>query len=499
MKKLSIYLFLATALISLLGCKKDNYPGGVVSPYISIFDVRDIYKGTDVTLNKENLFGSEQITGIVTSDHSGGNLPAGLLTIQDRRRLSQTRGIAIALGADAATYVPGDSVIINVAGAVLKKENGILQITGIENSKITKVSSGNPVSPLVVKANAVINNPGAFESTLITITRVGFDASYPPGTTYAGDKTINDGFGNITLHTEASASWANNVIPFLSNFTGIVFSSENNPPQLWPRTVADITVLAATAPKIAPIVITGYLVDPTGTDANYEYIQLMATRDINFATNNFSVVTTNNAGTATPTGFPASGWATGGLRTYKFNITSGSVTKGQYFYVGANKNIWGAGSTDISSAFWVSKMYASVAGDGFGSTTTNLLANSGNAAGIAVFDLTNVTNDTIPVDVIFFGGGGNLYTAGPPERGYKITNTDYYDITNPSTLQLQPYFNQGSNTGKLAFPPATNFTRLGGVYNTTTGRWTTARVLNPVVLTATSTRSEIEGATTIEQ
>jgi hypothetical protein len=497
MKKLSLYILVAT-LAGMLGCKKDNYPGGKVSPYISIFDIRDLYRGTDVTLTNQNMFGSEQITGIVTSDHSGNNLPDDLLIMQDSRRLSQPRGIAIAL-ADAETYQPGDSLIINVAGGVLKKVNGILQITGIENADITKVSTGNPVYPLLVKSNAVIANPASYESTLISIVRVGFDASYPPGTTYAGNKTINDGFGNMTLHTEADAAFANKPIPFLSNFTGIVFSDENNPPQLWPRIEADITILSATAPKISPIVITGYLVDPTGTDANYEYIQLMATKNINFATNNFSIVTTNNAGTSTPTGFPASGWATGGLRTYKINITSGSVTKGQYFYVGANKNIWGAGSTDISSAFWVSKLYASEGGDGFGSATTNLLANSGNAGGIAIFDLTNVTNDTIPVDVIFYGGGGSLYTPGPPEKGYKITNTDYYDIVNPSNQQSQPYFNQGSNTGKLAFPAATNFTKMGGVYNITTGRWTTARTLTSLPLTSTSTRTEIEGATTLEQ
>ena len=225
----------------------------------------------------------------------------------------------------------------------------------------------------------------------------------------------------------------------------------------------------------------------------------MATKDINFATNGFSVVTSNNAGASTPTGFPENGWATGGQRTYKINLTSGSVVRGQYVYVGANKNIWGSGSTDISSAFWISKMYGSQAGDGFGVATTNLLANSGNAAGIAVFDLTNVTADTIPVDVIFYGGGGSVYTAGPPAKGYKITNTDYYDIKNPSTLALQPYFNMGSNTGKLAFPAATYFSRLGGVYNTTTGRWTTARTLTGVQLTATSTLTAIEGATTLEQ
>ncbi|HMC98518.1 MAG TPA: hypothetical protein VKH37_00140, partial [Ferruginibacter sp.] len=248
-----------------------------------------------------------------------------------------------------------------------------------------------------------------------------------------------------------------------------------------------------------PVIITGYLVDPNGSDANYEYIQLMATKNINFATTNFSVVTTNNAGASTPTGFPATGWATGDLRTYKINLTSGVVQRGQYFYVGANKNIWGAGSTDISSSIWISKMYSTVAGDGFGTATSNLLANSGNAAGIAVFDLTNVSIDTIPVDVIFFGGAGSLYTAGPPAKGYKIANTDYYDIVNPSTLAQQPYFTMGSNTGKLAFPAATNFAKLGGTYNTTTGRWTAARTLTGVTLTAASTVTAIEGSTTLEQ
>src|SRR5205085_4449981 len=284
------------------------------------------------------------ITGVVVSDYSDHNIPAGLLVMQDNRRLSQLRGIALPLGNDAATYLPGDSLIIKVAGAVLKKVNGILQLTGVKNSDITKVSSGNPIVIPIVKSNTVLANPDAFESTLLSIARVGFNASYPAGTTYAGDKTINDGFGNLILHTETTASFANNAIPFLANFTGIVFRKDSTA-QLWPRKLSDITILSATPPKIAPVIITGYLVDPNGSDANYEYIQLMATKNINFATTNFSVVTTNNAGASTPTGFPANGWATGDLRTYKINLTSGVVQRGQYFYVGANKNIWGAGST----------------------------------------------------------------------------------------------------------------------------------------------------------
>src|SRR5437868_440265 len=206
MNRRTIFPFLLLALSFLYGCKRDiypgDYPGGKISPYISIFDIRDLYKGNDVTLSVENMFGSDRITGVVVSDYSDHNIPAGLLVMQDNRRLSQLRGIALPLGNDAATYLPGDSLIIKVAGAVLKKVNGILQLTGVKNSDITKVSSGNPIVIPIVKSNTVLANPDAFESTLLSIARVGFNASYPAGTTYAGDKTINDGFGNLILHTE---------------------------------------------------------------------------------------------------------------------------------------------------------------------------------------------------------------------------------------------------------------------------------------------------------
>lgn len=496
---ISILVCLAVVL-GFWGCEKDKYPGGVPHNYIALLDLRGIYNGSPVTLTKDALFGGDRMAAMVVSDHRGGNSPEGLVMVQERRRLGLLRGIALDLGAAASAYLPGDSLEIMLEGATLVRENGILQIQGLEPSDITKISSGNSITVTPVKANLIINSPGAYESTLLAIANAGFDASYPAGTTYSGNRIINDGFGNITLHTEPGTPNADDPIPFLSNFTGIVVTPDSDTaPQLWPRSEADITVLAATAPKISPIVITGYLADPNGTDANYEYIQLMATRDINFASNNFSVVTCNNAGASTPVGFPANGWATGDMRTYKINITTGNVQKGQYFYVGANKNIWGAGSTDISAAFWVTKTYASTAGDGFGTATSNLLANSGNAGGIAVFDLTAVTSDTIPVDVIFYGGAGSLYTAGPPERGYKITNNDYYNVKDPISLNIQPYFNMGSNTNKLAFAAATYFSRLGGKYNIITGRWSNARTLTGVPLTGTSTLTAIEGATTLEQ
>jgi hypothetical protein len=58
--------------------------------------------------------------------------------IQDRRRLAELRGISINIGAAASTYVPGDSVVVNVEGGLLKRVDGILQITGLQQALLQK-------------------------------------------------------------------------------------------------------------------------------------------------------------------------------------------------------------------------------------------------------------------------------------------------------------------------------------------------------------------------
>lgn len=122
MKQLIHILTAALLAVSIVGCEKDgNYPGGKISPYIAIFDVKDLYKGNDVPLNINSLYGSTSITGVVVSDHSGGNMPQGLLVLQDKRRLNELRGIALNIGNDAANYLPGDSLIVNVDGGTLKE------------------------------------------------------------------------------------------------------------------------------------------------------------------------------------------------------------------------------------------------------------------------------------------------------------------------------------------------------------------------------------------
>lgn len=501
MKKLIFYSCFLLSFLLMWGCKKTgNYPGGTVSPYISIYDVKDSYKGKDVTLTSETLFGSSKITGVVVSDHSGNNLPSGLLVIQDRRRLSELRGISIALGADAAKYVPGDSLIVNIEGGILKRVDGILQITGVAASSITKVSSGNAIAVNQVPSNLVIANPDKYESTLIVIVKGGFNPLPGPTDVLQGDKILNDGFAEIVLHTEASATFAKTPAPFLANFYGIVFNTmaaDKLVPQLRMRVAKDLVVLSSTV-TVMPVIITGFISDVAGGDGNFEYIQFMATRDINFATTPYSVVVTNNANASVPTGYPANGWATGNQRTYKMNMTSGTVTKGSFFYVGGTgKVINGTGSTSMASSNWIRSFnYTTTDGDGFGLKTTGLFANSGNASGLAVFAGTNVTAASIPVDVLFVSTGGSLYTTTPSIQGYKICNTDWYDITNPITLEEQPYYRSGSNTLNMTYTTADlgYFYVMGGEYNVGLGRWTKARSQTNVLLTKTSALSEIEGA-----
>lgn len=518
MKQLLLYTIIATTLLLFCsGCKKTgygNYPGGEVTPYISIYDVKTMYKGEDIVLTKDNLSGSTSLAAIVISDHSGNNLPQGLLFVQEARRFGQLRGIAINIGADAGNYKPGDSVTINIERGILTKKQGFIQITGISSNQIKKISTV-PLQTVMVPVANIIADPERYESTLVAVVDGSFIPLPVAGEKLLGDKTINDGTGNVTLHTNATASFANNALFGRANYYGIVINNmEGNTliPKVLPRVKEDIIFLSSST-EIAPIIITGFVSDAKGSDANNEYIQLMAVQDINFANTPFSVVTTNNAGASTPAGLPRNGWGTGGLRTYKFNITSGKAAKGTFMYVGGtNMLINGSSSTSIANANWVkTRKYDTNDGDGFGTKTGNLLANSGNAFGIAVFKGTTVTSDTEPVDVIFVGSGGTLYDPAFPTYGYRITSNDLYKTIDLITLAPQPFYRSGNNIFNFPYNASDLgfFNQLGGKFNTTMGRWTQRREQRPLLMdkaspltfiedTLSTKLMKIQGATEVE-
>jgi len=517
MKKILINIcFIAIMVTAVIGCKRDSdYVGSTPSPFISNFDLKKSFKETELQLTGELLKGANSIKGVVVSDFSSGNSPSGLLVIQNSRTVGNgvdsIRGVAVNLGVDASKYAFGDSVHIKIEGAVMKRMDGVLQIVGVSSASVNKVASGKNVKIPVVNTAQLLAAPNAYESTIVTLSNTVVEPEPSANEMFVGDKIINDGFGRVALHTETSAAFANEKLPPSANFTGIVYFKPQSgmaTPQIWMRKLDDAFELPLIKPS--PVIITGYLPDPQSTDANYEYVQLLATRDINFSQTPYSLVTTNNAGSTNP--FPVNGWAIGGARSYKINLTSGTVSKGQFFYVGGTtKVIWGVNSTNIASAKWIGSVdYSTVAGADFGTATTNLLANSGNVAGMAVFSGTTVNTTSVPLDVIMYGGSnansGNVYSAGPPEVGYRITNTDYYTTINPTTRRTQNFFAAGTNTNRLGFqitqanPAGGSFIRLGGTYDATSGRWKTGRSLFNVTMRLNSQLVDIEtgGATVLE-
>ncbi|WP_205509808.1 DUF5689 domain-containing protein [Longitalea arenae] len=483
------------------------YPGGEPNDIGSILDLRPLYKGQDVVLSKDIMYGASKLAAVVISDHTEKNLPEGLLVVQDSRRLQTLRGISIELGAAAANYRPGDSLWIDITGGLLTRKNGVLTITGLTESNVTVKGKG------VVGINAITvaqlhANPEKYESSLCLINKASFNPALAPGAVISGFKTINDGFGDLALYTDPGVSYAQNAPYALAAYVGIPFSTSDGPVQFRTRNADDIVNMGSMAQDL---LITGFQSDPKGGDGGYEYVQMLATKDIDFTVTPYSIVFCVNSGGASSATPLDAGWATGGQRTIKWNINSGSVQKGKFFYFGfQGKKINGSLGTHSfpATANWYQKTFATTGtnpnrGDGglvrastFG--TSGPFANSGNTCGVAIFKGTTVTETSVPVDVLFVASGGAAAIYDPnkkPILGYRICNNDWYSMysvsIDPVTYKpkVVPYlhYRSNGNTANMAYPfnelhppgpdpsDAGLFSMMGGVYNISLGRWTTAR------------------------
>ncbi|MGE6219010.1 hypothetical protein ACQKCH_04220 [Nubsella zeaxanthinifaciens] len=273
----------------------------------------------------------------------------------------------------------------------------------------------------------------------------------------------------------------------------------------------------------AQIVITGIMYDPRGTDAftagtaigdytskgGFEYAQFRATQTIDFSVTPYSVVFCRNPNATVTT--LQNGWAAGGDRTYKMDLTSGVVQKGDIFYVGGlDKKLAGyvtiSGVTylteDMGSSKWIKAVdYATSPGDGgIGSATTALLPNSGNPGGVAVFVGTTVTSTTVPLDVAFFSGTNPITSVtsvynSTNQWGYLVPNNDFYSTSDT-------FFGKGSNTKTFVYPMGTanavnngGFLKLGGDYNTSTNTWNVPRSSTTLVLFANGTQADASAFT----
>lgn len=517
---------IAIVFVATGSCNKDpydNYPGGTPNEIIAILDLRPVYKGKDVILTKENMYGGTKIAAVVISDHSEGNLPAGALIVQDSRRLSTLRGITIELGNAAANYHLGDSLQIEIVNSTLTRKNGILTITGITEKNIKTAGKGKvDINAITVKQ--LLTNPGNYESSLCLINKASFNPALQPGEPIRGTKKINDGFGDLELYTDPGVSYANNLPLTLAAYVGIPFTGAEGSVQFRTRNAFDIVDMGSSAQEL---LISGIQGDPKGGDGGYEFVQMLATKDIDFTATPYSIVFCNNAGTAS-SGTPLdNGWATGGLRTLKYNITSGTVQKGKFFYFGfQGKKINGSAGTYAFPATtnWYGKTYLTSGTNAVtGSSSPNLgdgglahpsefgtsgpFPNNGNMCGVAIFKGTAVTETSVPEDVLFISNGGATTIFDPaknPVLGYRICNNDWYSmysvVIDQTTYKpvVVPYLHYLSSGNTVNMPYAINekytvaptdaglFNMMGGTYNITLGRWTTARKQVVVELVQTS-------------
>jgi hypothetical protein len=218
-------------------------------------------------------------------------------------------------------------------------------------------------------------------------------------------------------------------------------------------TVSGGTMAGATSPGL---IISEVLPDPAGTDSPFEFVELIATKNIDFSVTPYTVVFSNN-GTAT-----ANGWRQGANISYAFEISTGSVTAGQIVYVG------GSSMTPTMNILRAINTGTTAGDGGIGNANaTGVLGNGGTSAdGIAVFSssATSLTSSTVPVDALFYGTalGNAVVTAGT--AGYQLPVNDMYS---GGKLQSTSFFT-------TAFT-ASQYLKATGAYDLATSAWTTPR------------------------
>ncbi|WP_157977232.1 DUF5689 domain-containing protein [Taibaiella helva] len=242
---LALLMLLATA-----SCikKNENPATGTPSPLTSVSQLRSLYKGSDVIISSELLAGATTVRGVVISDHSGANFPAGYVILQNTARGSTTGIILNMDGETAKRYVPGDSVEVQVDGLSLVNRNGALMLEQVASDRVHRLAAGAAIKVTPVSVSALTAEFAKYESTLVEVT-ADVKPVPQPGDTYAGDKYLSDGKDSaLLLSTAAGAGFAGDGLPASATFRGIAgfYNASGNTKdgaamRLYLRTKADVT------------------------------------------------------------------------------------------------------------------------------------------------------------------------------------------------------------------------------------------------------------------
>ncbi|MBQ2243188.1 MAG: DNA/RNA non-specific endonuclease [Bacteroidales bacterium] len=144
-----------------------NQEGVVIPEATPISKVRQMYKGTNVTIAEDIA-----IRGIITSDYrdpKDGGL-ANATSLKNLVLQDESAGIAVRLTEDNKTLAKGDEVVIFLKGLSLQSYQGTLQFNNVPLAKIATVSKGNKVEPVAITAEQLVS--GEYESRYVAVSDV---------------------------------------------------------------------------------------------------------------------------------------------------------------------------------------------------------------------------------------------------------------------------------------------------------------------------------------
>ena len=197
--------------------------GGGDPSEVTIESIRNSFTGSSSTVGA-----GKTIEGIVISDRSAGNINSNNLVIQDG-----DFGIVLRFN-DPPSFNLGDKLKVNVGGGELGEFNGLLQVSSLNLSAATFVSSGNTVTPKETTISAINANFEDFESTLVKLSDVTMS-----GSTWGDGVTVTDATGSISVFTFFSADFSDDAVPATAESL-LAIVSQFNDSQLNLRNADDI-------------------------------------------------------------------------------------------------------------------------------------------------------------------------------------------------------------------------------------------------------------------
>lgn len=228
-----------TSILLLSSCFKEdiNESIGINNPEVSLYTLRNYFKGSEITLDANILTDADHIRGLVVSNHAGNNFPPNYIAVQNSWR-GQTRGILVEVE-DVQRYRFGDSIDIWVDGLQLGQQNGILTLSGLDQNNAYIINRGNPVAPRSVSIGALNRQFENYESTYVEITS-DLEVEPTPGTSIKGNKIIVDENENrVGIFTSDQATFADEMVYPSATFRGIA-SRDNDQIQIRLLTYADM-------------------------------------------------------------------------------------------------------------------------------------------------------------------------------------------------------------------------------------------------------------------